>query len=902
MKKSLPPAGCVNLRHVKVLLAFSISVCPAADLLRWDVNGTSGITGSGDASVLAAGVSGSPLTGNGATGMASTPANTWNRNFPPFPDAASAMAGTDTASRAYFEFSTSAAPGHTVSISGMTGLNLTRTSVGPTTAALFYSTDGGETFQQTGTDFAVPINSLANSSAAPNFSQTMAVTPIVIPGGSTVHWRIAGFGSTTANRLGIGKASTDDFTLTGTSVPDVATHNLLWTGAGGADWNVSPANLNWSDTDLANAPAAFRAGDNVAINTPGTVTVAARGVSAGKVAVGNPTGTVTFTGGAITAISLAKSGAGTAEFNGINEFPGGVTLTGGTLRIGTSVAAGTGAFGIDGGTLRTGADVFSVDNPISLGAAGGTFEAEGEVTFSAPIGTTTAVINTAHVLTKTGAGHAILAGTGTTALGSQMTIGVSGGAVELDIPAGSLTFTGSGQRNLGGTSTWDAPVTLNGGVLMLHGGAIEGTGVITVAGNTSVRSRLNFNTAAVSNPVTVSDGVILSLDSANGTNALVIHGPVTGGGNVTKTGNGTVRIESDCSWTGVTVVEAGTLRVGNGSTGSIGTSEVTLTAGTFFLNRDDLYTFPNIISGAGNVQVSTGAGTTTLTGQNSWTGTTTVTTGRLLIDGDSSAANGAVSLNTGAVLGGNGRLGGAVTLKADAGFAPRIRNWSGTVAGTDYDDLEIGQLDAAGVSIKLLVDTAGLTGFTETARTFTFLKTTGGITNFNPENVIVTAPGFPGTGTWTTARSGSSLQLIYTPAATGATYQTWAAGAPWNLAGADALPGADPDHDGISNALEFVLGGNPATVNDSEKLPAATVSGPNVVFTFRRSIQSAYLNPAAQYSTDLNTWITAQDGANGVSTTVTPGIAPGVDSVAVTIPVNPAGSPEFFVRLQTVVP
>ena len=36
--------------------------------------------------------------------------------------------------------------------------------------------------------------------------------------------------------------------------------------------------------------------------------------------------------------------------------------------------------------------------------------------------------------------------TGTTALGSQMTIGVSGGAVELDIAAGGLTFTGTGQR------------------------------------------------------------------------------------------------------------------------------------------------------------------------------------------------------------------------------------------------------------------------------------------------------------------------------------------------------------------------------------------------------------------------------------------------------------------------
>lgn len=913
MKKSSPQPLPVNSMHVPgiavaVAMVFGLGTGEAADLLRWDITGSSGPTGSGEASVLAAGVSGSPLTGNGGTGNSTSPVNTWNRNFPIHPDAASAMAGTDTASKAYFEFTTSAAPGYTVSISGMTGLNLTRTTIGPTTAALFYSTDGGVTFTQTGTDFTIPTNSLINASAAPSFAQTMSTTPIVIHGGETVSWRIVGFGSTTANRIGIGKASTDDFTLTGTSVPDVAIHNLVWNGGGLSDWNTSPTNLNWGNIDNANAPIAFRSGDNASINIPASITVAAAGLTAGKVTIGNDSGTVTLNGGSVSGVSLVKTGKGTANLTGINDFPGGVSLTGGILRLASGSSAGIGAIAMDNNAvLKTGAEVFSLENPLSIGAGGGTLEAEGDLTFNAAITTVAPEVNASHVLTKTGTGIATLAGTGTTALGSQMTINTTGGGVELDIAAGGLIFTGSGQRNLGGTSTWDAPVSLNGGSLMLHGATIEGTGAITSTGNTSIRSRLNFKTATVSNPISISESIVLSLDSANGDNALVIRGPVTGPGSVTKTGNGTVRLESDCAYTGMTVIEAGTLRLGStaGGGGSIAEGEVAITAGNFFLIRTADYTFPNLISGAGNVQVSAGAGRTRLTGSNTYTGTTTVTTGTVLVDGDSSSANGAVTVNTGAFLGGNGQLGGAVTLQTDGGLAARLRNWSGSGAGTDYDDLQVAELhlDATAPAMKLAIDTSGLANFTESNRTFPFLKTSGGITDFDPAKVTITASAdFPGTGTWSLSKAGNNLQVVYSSAAISSGYDTWAAGPPWNLTGPDALPSADPDHDGISNALEFVIGGNPATVNDNQSLPSATLSGPNLIFTFRRSTQAAYLNPAAQYSTGLGTWVTAKDGSNGVSLAVTPGPGAGMETVTVSLPLSLGAGGRLFARLQVVTP
>ncbi|MES2465807.1 MAG: autotransporter-associated beta strand repeat-containing protein [Verrucomicrobiota bacterium] len=872
------------------IFVFGRGVTPAADLLRWDVTGATGASGSAAASTLSAGVSGSALTGGGTTGNSGSPANTWNRTFTVTADFAEAQTVGN-----FFSFSTSAEPGYTVSISGMTGLNLSRTSIGPTTAGLFYSTDDGLTFTQTGSTYEATTNSLV--SAAPSFDDAISTAPIVIAGGQTVHWRLVVFGGISTNRIGIGKAATDDFSLTGTSVPDVAVHNLLWTGTGGSNWNTLPGNTNWANTDLANVAAPFITNDNVAINLPGTINVDANGVTAGQLTIGNASGTVALTGGSITGLALLKSAAGTASLNGFNSFPGGVSVTGGVLKIENDSALGVNPVSINGAILRTTADVFSVSNPVSVGTAGVTLDTDGDVSFSGLFNATNPAVNTPNSLIKSGPGVLTLS----TALGSQMTFDSTGGAVELDIMGGGVIFTGSGQRNFGDTSTWDGPVTLRGGILMMHGGQIDGSGSITVAANTSIRSRLNFNTATLLNAVAVEEAVVLGLDSANGNNALAISGVISGNGAVTKTGNGTVRMEGANTYTGITTIEAGTLRVGTGANGNLGTGNVVINAGTLFLNRNDATTIPNEISGAGNVTVSAGSNIAALTGTNIYSGATTVTGGTLRINGDSSAATGVITVNTGAALGGNGVSGGAVVLQAGGGIAAKINNWTGGVAGMDFDDLTVASLDAAAVPMTVVIDTATLMNFAETAKSFPILNATGGIANFSSANVTVSAPGFAGTGGWALGQSGNSLVLSYTPGSA-LTYQSWATGPPWNLTGSDALAGADPDKDGISNAIEFVIGGIPATFSDTGRLPVVTITGENLVFTFRRSDLSAYLNPAAQYGSDLTGWITAQHNVAGVSIMESNDIEPGIDSVVVTIPQSLAGGSKFFARLRVVVP
>lgn len=143
----------------------------------------------------------------------------------------------------------------------------------------------------------------------------------------------------------------------------------------------------------------------------------------------------------------------------------------------------------------------------------------------------------------------------------------------------------------------------------------------------------------VSNAITLGTGSSVTFDTTDGD--LSISGVISGAGQVTATGDGTVVLSGDNSYTGGTSISAGTLQLGVGGTSGSIVGNVT-DNGLLVVNRSDTSTLSGIVSGSGAL-VQRGTGTTILTGANTYSGGTTIEKGTLALGaGGSLAANGNV--------------------------------------------------------------------------------------------------------------------------------------------------------------------------------------------------------------------------------------------------------------------
>ncbi len=162
-------------------------------------------------------------------------------------------------------------------------------------------------------------------------------------------------------------------------------------------------------------------------------------------------------------VGLEAAGPGTLSLTGTNTYTGVTRVTGGTLSIssddnlGAAPAGAENSVALNGGTLRTTADMaFAANRGITVGASGGSIETDSGTTL-----TLNNTLNGAGTLTKTGEGT-LLVNTDNSASQTGATV-IEAGAVQLAAGAS----TGSGDVTLNGTSS-----------------VLLGTG--TVAGNTSV--------------------------------------------------------------------------------------------------------------------------------------------------------------------------------------------------------------------------------------------------------------------------------------------------------------------------------------------------------------------------------------------------------------------------------
>jgi autotransporter-associated beta strand protein len=214
-------------------------------------------------------------------------------------------------------------------------------------------------------------------------------------------------------------------------------------------------------------------------------------------------------------------------------------------------------------------------------------------------------------------------------------------------------------------------------------------------------------TSGTVNAGQISFGTAGSKIVANNTDSATLTAPISGAGGVSRSGTGILILSGNNTYTGGTSIAGGTLQLGNGgTTGSIVGNVVD--NANFAINRSDAFSFGGVISGSGAFQ-QLGAGTTTLTAIESYSGLTTIAAGRLALSGAGNISSSSGVLANGLFdisgVSGNGTLlqslsgTGGVTLGAKTlALSNASGNFAGAIGGAGGLTLAAGTEILSGTS------------------------------------------------------------------------------------------------------------------------------------------------------------------------------------------------------------
>ena len=230
----------------------------------------------------------------------------------------------------------------------------------------------------------------------------------------------------------------------------------------------------------------------------------------------------------------------------------------------------------------------------------------------------------------------------------------------------------TGTVSLGGANTYIGSTTIVSEATLAAGstGALSPTSAFTVTGTLDLAGFSNqigslAGTGTVTNGGQAGAALTEGGDNASTTFSGVVKDGVNTLG-LTKTGNGTLTLTGTNTYTGGTVITAGTLQIGDGgNTGSIVGDVIDNTA--LVVNRSGTVTLPGAVSGTGNLN-QTGSGTLILTGASTYIGATAVSGGTLQVNG--ALGNTAVTVQNAATLTGQGTIAGSVTIEDGGHLAP----------------------------------------------------------------------------------------------------------------------------------------------------------------------------------------------------------------------------------------
>lgn len=486
---------------------------------------------------------------------------------------------------------------------------------------------------------------------------------------------------------GAGVQASADITVTGTGVVTGGMGAVLTAagGGGGGAGIFSSANV----TIDAGGKVTGGAGST-------TLTGASGGGGEGGAAVvltgsGTVTNSGTLTGGNGERSFVGAGGDGGA---GIEVVSGGTVFneSGGTVTGGNGGGGVVRAFAVPvapgaGGAGITGSNVTVINAGTIAGGTGGTGAGWTPVSGDAVLFTggvnSLEIWSTSHLTGNAvafSAADTLKLGGATNSSFDVSQIGAKGSAAQYQ-GFGLFEKTGTSTWTLTGTTSAVTPWTLTGGVLQISSDSNLGdaSGGLTFNGGT-LENTANLTMAR--GVTMVANGTLLT----DGSTTLTMNGTISGAGALTKNGAGTLVLAGDNTYTGGTIIDAGTVQIGNGGTrGSIVGNVVN--NGVLLLDRSGALTLDGAISGAGSV-TQLGSGTTILSGNNSYTGGTIIASGTLQLgNGGASGSivgditdNGALAFNRSDALVFDNVISGSGAVN-QVGTGTTILNAANTFAG-----------------------------------------------------------------------------------------------------------------------------------------------------------------------------------------------------------------------------
>ncbi|EDY16999.1 autotransporter-associated beta strand repeat protein [Chthoniobacter flavus Ellin428] len=340
-------------------------------------------------------------------------------------------------------------------------------------------------------------------------------------------------------------------------------------------------------------------------------------------------------------VNLNKTTAGTVTLTGANTYTGVTTITNGILSVSNLTAGGAASsigtssnaaanLVINGATLQYTNGHVGVTQPtdrlFTMGTAGATLDSSGggSIFFTNTGAVVLSGTNTARTFTLSGTGIG----------GFVPVIGDNGTGQT------SLTKSGTGIWTLDGASTYTGVTTVNAGMLFV------------ALANGGTPSSIGASSNAAANLV-LQDGTNLKMLASTTDRLFTI--------------NGSVSLEADDS---VQFTNPGTIAF------SAINTPCTVILTTPFNNASVTASFAPAIGDNGTAPTSLlkrGAGAWALTGTNTYTGSTTINSGELVVSGSLNGTTG-VNVATNAILGGTGTIalanGSAFTLQSGARLMP----------------------------------------------------------------------------------------------------------------------------------------------------------------------------------------------------------------------------------------